>query len=327
MDIVLLLLGIGLAVYGAHFLVDGGSAIAKNYNIPTLVIGSTIVAFGTSMPEFTVNINSALHGNADLAFGNILGSNLFNICAIIGIVSLMSPIVVGNDAATKDLPMALIAAAVGGISGNQIYFDHIKYHELFMSNGLIMLFFFAIFMRYVYGEAASASSHHGKAVKHGVTKTDNGEAPHGMSKAVIYVVIGLAGLVFGGEFIVNGASGIAKSFGMSERVIGLVIVGPGTSFPELIASIAAARRRDVGMVLGNVLGSNIFNIFFTLGATALIMPIPLDLALNTAVIVNVGVTAMLVAYVALSKKRTLGRVMGGLLIAIYAVYIYYSLIS
>ena len=164
MDIILLLLGIGLAVYGAHFLVDGGSAIAKHYNIPTLVIGSTIVAFGTSMPEFTVNINSALHGSTDLALGNILGSNLFNICAVIGIVSLISPIVVGNDAASKDLPMALIAAAVVGICGNQIYFDQVKYHELFMSDGLVMLFFFAIFMRYVYGEAASASSHHGKAV-------------------------------------------------------------------------------------------------------------------------------------------------------------------
>ena len=170
MDIVLLLLGIGLAVYGAHFLVDGGSAIAKHYNIPTLVIGSTIVAFGTSMPEFTVNINSALNGNADLALGNILGSNLFNICVVIGIVTLISPIVVGKDAASKDLPMALIAAAIVGISGNQIYFDHIKYHELFMSNGLIMLFFFVIFMRYVYGEAAVASSHHSKAVKHGVAQ-------------------------------------------------------------------------------------------------------------------------------------------------------------
>jgi len=141
MDILLLLLGIGLAVYGAHFLVDGGSAIAKRFNIPSLVIGSTIVAFGTSMPEFTVNINSALNGNTDLAFGNILGSNLFNICAVIGIVSLITPMVVGQDAASKDLPMALIAAAVVGICGNQIYFDRINYHELFLSDGLIFLFF------------------------------------------------------------------------------------------------------------------------------------------------------------------------------------------
>jgi len=178
MDIVLLFAGIGLAVYGAHFLVDGGSAIAKRFNIPTLVIGSTIVAFGTSMPEFTVNINSALHGSADLAFGNILGSNLLNICAVIGIVSLISPIVIGNDAATKDLPMALIAAAVVGICGNEIYLDKINYHQLFLSDGLVMLFFFAIFMRYVYGEAAATSSHHVKAGKHGVTVTGGVEAPH-----------------------------------------------------------------------------------------------------------------------------------------------------
>lgn len=120
MDILFLLLGISLAVYGAHFLVEGGSAIAKRFNIPTLVIGSTIVAFGTSMPEFTVNINSAIHGNTDLALGNILGSNLFNICAIVGIVCLISPIVVGNDAVSKDLPMCLISAAAVGIYAGYI---------------------------------------------------------------------------------------------------------------------------------------------------------------------------------------------------------------
>ena len=127
-----------------------------------------------------------------------------------------------------------------------------------------------------------------------------------MSKAVLFVVIGLVGLVFGGEFIVDGASGIARSLGLAERVIGLVIVGPGTSFPELSASITAARRNDVGMVLGNVLGSNIFNVFFTLGATALIKPIPLDLALNKAIIINVAVTALLLVYVGLSKNKTFG---------------------
>ena len=135
------------------------------------------------------------------------------------------------------------------------------------------------------------------------------------------MLAGLAGLVFGGEFIVDGASGIAKSFNVADRVIGLLIVGPGTSVPELFASIAAARRMDVGMVLGNVLGSNIFNTFFTLGATALILPIPLDLALNTVVLVNIGVTALLVVYVNAVRKPVLGRSMGALLLAIYAGYI------
>lgn len=321
MDILLLLLGIAFAVYGAQLLVDGGSAIAKRFNIPSLVIGSTIVAFGTSMPEFTVNINSALQGNTELALGNILGSNLFNIGAIVGIVCLITPLAVGPDAVSKDLPMCLVSAAVIGICGNQIYLDHIKYHEIFLSDGLVFLFFFAIFMRYVYGEASSASSHHDKAKKCGLSGSGDGQAPHAMGKSILFVALGLLGLVFGGEFIVDGATGIAHGFGLSERVIGLVIVGPGTSFPELIASIVAALRKQVGMVIGNVLGSNIFNVFFTLGATALIKPVPLDLALNTVVIINIAVTALLVAYVLLSKKKTLGRPFGALLIAIYAGYI------
>jgi cation:H+ antiporter len=321
MDILLLLLGIAFAVYGAHLLVDGGSAIAKRFNIPSLVIGSTIVAFGTSMPEFTVNINSALQGNTDLALGNILGSNLFNIVAIVGIVCLITPLAVGQDAASKDLPMCLISAAVIGICGNQIYFDHIKYHEIFFSDGLVFLFFFFIFMRYVYGEASAASSHHEKAKTHGVSGSGEEQAPHAMGKSILFVLLGLLGLVFGGEFIVDGATGIACGFGLSERVIGLVIVGPGTSFPELIASIVAALRKQVGMVIGNVLGSNIFNVFFTLGATALFKPVPLDLALNTVVVINIGVTALITAYVVLSKNKTLGRPLGALLITIYTGYI------
>jgi cation:H+ antiporter len=245
----------------------------------------------------------------------------------VGIVCLITPIVVGSDAVSKDLPMCLISAAAVGICGNQIYFDHINYHELFLSDGLMFLFFFAIFMRYVYGEASAASSHQAKAAKHGLAISGDGEKPHAFSKSIAFVAVGLVGLVFGGEFIVDGASGIARSLGMQERVIGLVIVGPGTSFPELIASIAAARRKDVGMVLGNVLGSNIFNIFFTLGATAIIKPIPLDLALNTVVIINVAVTALLVVYAGLSKNKQLGRPMGALLVAIYAGYIVNSLMS
>lgn len=327
MDILTLLAGLAAAVYGAQFLVDGGSAIARRYNIPTIVIGSTIVAFGTSMPEFTVNINSALNGSADLALGNILGSNLFNIAAIVGIVCLLAPIKVGEDSIAKDLPMCLIAAMVVGIAGNELYFNKINYHEIFASDGLIFLFFLAIFMRYVYAEASSSSHHQNVAETSGMTGEGDSAAPHAMGKSVLYVVIGLVGLVAGGEFIVDGASGIARSLGLEERVIGLVIVGPGTSFPELIASIAAARRKDVGMVMGNVLGSNIINVFFTLGATALILPIPLDLALNTIVLVNIGVTALILAVVMMRKDRTLGRGMGALLVLMYLAYIIYSLMS
>jgi cation:H+ antiporter len=224
--------------------------------------------------------------------------------------------------------MCLIAAAAIGVAGNQIYFDHIDYHQLFASTGILFLFFFLIFMRYVYGEAAASDAHHVHAKTRGLAAdSGDGEQPHAMGKSILFVAIGLAGLVFGGEFIVDGASGIARSLGMAERVIGLVIVGPGTSFPELIASIAAARKKEVGMVIGNVLGSNIFNVFFTLGATAILKPIPLDLALNKVIVINILVTAALTIFVAVLRRRRLGRVTGALLVATYAGYIANALIS
>ena len=258
MDIILVLLGLVFAVYGAQLLVDGGSAVAKRFNIPTLVIGSTVVAFGTSMPEFTVNINSALNGNTELALGNILGSNLFNICAILGIVCLISPLAIQKDSASKDFPMCLIAALMVGVAGNQIYLDKINYHELMLSDGIVFLCFFVIFMNYIYKEAASGAAHHHAAGSSGTTIDAGEQKTHSALKSIIFIVLGLVGLVFGGEFIVDGASGVAKDFGLSNRVIGLLIVGPGTSFPELIASIVAARKGSADMVIGNVLGSNIF---------------------------------------------------------------------
>ena len=321
MDILTLVAGLVVAVFGAKYLVDGGSAIAKRYNIPTIVIGSTIVAFGTSMPELTVNVNSALNGNTDLALGNVLGSNLFNIAAIVGIVALLAPIKVSRELVANDLPMCLIAAVLVGVCGNEIFFDKIDYHQLFFSDGIVFLCFLAIFMRYVYSEAGASTSHHDIAQSQGVTSAEADAPPHAMGKSVLFVLIGLVGLVAGGEFIVDGASGVARNFGLTERVIGLAIVGPGTSFPELIASIAAARRKDVGMVMGNVLGSNIINIFFTLGVTSLILPIPLDLGLNTVVMVNIAVTALILGVLWMKKDSTLGRGMGALLLIIYVGYL------
>jgi cation:H+ antiporter len=328
MDILFVILGLVFAVYGAQFLVDGGVAVAKRFNIPTLVIGSTVVAFGTSMPEFTVNMHSAFSGNTDLALGNILGSNIFNICMIFGIVCLITPLAIKKDAASKDFPMCLIAAIIVGVAGNQLYLDKIKFHELMLSDGIVFLLFFAIFMYYIYDEAASGAAHQhaAGAGSSGSTEETGKEKTISPLKSIVYIVLGLAGLVFGGEFIVDGATGLAKNFGLSERVIGLLIVGPGTSFPELIASIVAARKGSADMVVGNVLGSNIFNIFFTLGATALIRPVPLDLALNMAVLFNIAVTFLLVIYVWFSRKKQLGRGIGVFLLLSYVGYIIHALV-
>jgi cation:H+ antiporter len=326
MDALSTLAGLVLAVLGAKILVDGGTAIAKQFGIPNVVIGATVVAFGTSMPEFTVNVHSALGGNTDLALGNILGSNMFNIAFIIGVSALITPLVVNRDSASKDLPMCLIAAVAIGIAGNQLYFDKINYHELLPSDGILFLFFFAITMYYTYQEAQGGATHKRTT---NTAKIDEKHAQQGLGtgRAIAYLVGGLVGLVLGGELIVDGAQGMAKSFGLSERVIGLAIVGPGTSFPELIASIVAARQGNAGMVIGNVLGSNIFNVFFTLGVTSLILPVPLDLQLNQIVIANAAVTALLVLWVTVLGRHTIGRVFGGVLVAAYVGYMVVSLLG
>jgi len=322
MDFLQIALGLGLAIVGANLLISGGVSVAKRFDIPDLVIGSTIVAMGTSMPELSVNIQSALVGNTDLALGNVIGSNIFNICVIIGVVAMLTPLAIPANAASKDFPMCLIAAIVVGVAGNELYFDSINYNEIMVSHGIIFLAFFYIFAHYTYEEAVEA---HTGARPAPPTEELSGEIMP-VWKAGLYILLGLAGLVYGGDFIVEGATGVAKSFGLSDRVIGLMIVGPGTSLPELIAGIVAALNRQVGMVIGNVLGSNIINIFFTLGITSLIMPVPLDLELNKSIIFNIAATALLVAFVWLGRaRRPIGRPFGAILLLGYAAYIASSL--
>lgn len=324
MDSLLLLLGVIFALVGAQFLVNGGVAIATRFGIPTLVVGAVIIGFGTSTPELTVNVASALSGNTDLALGNILGSNMFNLCVIIGVVALFSPITISRVSQQKDLPMCLISALMIGLAGNQLYLDRINYHEIMLSGGLTFLLFFYIYMKYVWAEAASGKAHHAAAEER-ITEDESAVKTLSTTRSLLYIVIGLAALVAGGECIVDGATGMARSFGMSERVIGLVIVGPGTSIPELVASIVAARKKQADMVIGNVLGSNIFNVFFTLGVTSLIRPIPLDLSLNIVIVINISITLLLTLYARFGRSKQFGPVIGFLLITAYVAYIVQSI--
>jgi cation:H+ antiporter len=327
MDILKILLGLGLATYGAKFLINGGASIARRFSISDLVIGSTIVAFGTSMPELSVNVQSALAGNTGLAMGNILGSNIFNICLIIGIADLIHPMRIVPSAVHKDFPMCLVAAIAVGVCGNELYFNGIDYHKLTPSNGIVFLLFFSIFAYYTYREAAAGVPVTSAAdpIPPPKTHDTSNSSEASTSKAVIYIILGLVALTYGGDFIVDGASGVAKRFGLSDRVVGLLIVGPGTSFPELITSIVAALNKKTDIVIGSVLGSNIINIFFTLGVTSLIMPVPLDLALNNAVLFNIAVTLLLMIVAFLKRGKPIGRFIGSLLCLSYASYIIVSL--
>lgn len=316
----LLIFAVILAVFSAKTLVTGAINIAKRFNIPEFIIGAFIIGFGTSLPEFTVNIQAALSGNTDLAIANVLGSNLFNTCVTLGLLGLSGQLLINNDVKIKDAPYNLIAAIMVAVCGNQLFLDHINYHQLMLSHAVIFLCFFSIYVYYTLLEVKQGVPHkkplhqaHHQAVK----AENNNETP----KAFIYVVLGLIGLVIGGELIVNSAEKIAHLAGLSNRLIGLLIVGPGTSVPELIASLVALRAKNTALIIGNIIGSNIFNIFFTLGITATIQPVPLDASLNQAVLFNVLAAALLALTFWLVPKEKISRITSALLLLIYGVYL------
>jgi cation:H+ antiporter len=321
-----LIFGVILAVLSAKYLVSGAITIAKKFSIPEFVIGTFIIGFGTSLPEFTVNIQAALSQNTELAISNVLGSNLFNTCITLGLVGLSGKLLISKDVKIKDTPYNLIAAIMIAVCGNQLFFDHIEYHQLMMSHAIIFLCFFAIYIYYTMLEVEGGSEH--KIPLHSQHQKDIKNTIH--IKAIIpfiQVVFGLIGLVFGGELIVKSAEQIAMLMGLSSKLLGLLIVGPGTSIPELIASIAALRAKSTALILGNVFGSNIFNIFFTLGITAMIQPVPLDTSLNQAVLFNILAAAFLTLTFWFSKAKSLSRLTAVFLIIIYIGYLYLAIIG
>jgi cation:H+ antiporter len=314
-----LIVAILLAVFSAKILVSGAISIAKRFAIPEFIIGAFIIGFGTSLPEFAVNIQAALDGNTDLAIANILGSNLFNTCVTLGLLGLTGQLVINSDVKIKDAPYNLIAAFMIAICGNQLYFDHINYHQIMMSHALIFLCFFAIYVYYTLLEVKQGAPHKKPLHKHHHQAMQNDNVTSNF-KPFLYVIAGLVGLVIGGELIVSSAEKIAQMLGLSNRLIGLLIVGPGTSMPELIASLVALRSKSTALILGNIIGSNIFNVFFTLGITATIQPVPLDFSLNQAVLFNVLAAALLTVTFWFVPKQKISRVTAVLLLLIYVVY-------
>lgn len=264
-DFLILLLGLGLILVGANWLTDGASALAKRFSISDLVIGLTIVAFGTSTPEFVVSLTAALEGSAELAIGNVVGSNIFNIFMILGVTSVVSPIVVGRSTMSKEIPLVILSSLVVYFCACDVSLDGAASSVISRVEGLLLLGFFAIFMGYTFSIAKNPATEDQPTT----VKT----MP--IWKSLVFIVGGLAGLIFGGQLFVDGASEIARGLGVSESVIGLTLVAAGTSLPELATSLVAALKKNAGIAIGNVVGSNIFNVFFILGASATISPLPL----------------------------------------------------
>lgn len=310
MDILLLIGGLLLILIGANGLTDGAASVAKRFRIPSIVIGLTIVAFGTSAPELTVSVSSALKGSADIAIGNVVGSNIFNTLMIVGCTALFAPIVITQNTLKKEIPLCILSSIVLLICANDILLDHAAQNVLSITDGLLLLCFFAIFLGYTFAIASNGKSEG--------ANEEIRQLP--MWRSVFYIIGGLAGLIFGGQWFVEGAGNIARSLGVSESVIGLTLVAGGTSLPELATSVVAALKKNPEIAIGNAIGSNLFNIFFVLGCSASITPLNLSGITNFDLLVLVGSGVLLWLFGLFFAKRTITRIEGSILILCYIAY-------
>ncbi len=304
---IFLIVGFILLIKGADFFVDGSSAVAKRLKVPALIIGMTIVAMGTSLPETSVSVSASVLGKNDLAISNAVGSNIFNLMVVCGVCAVLCPMAIGKETIKKDLPFSIIVAgvllALGAVTGTVMRWG-----------GIILLALFAFFL---YMMISSAK----KARDAGELTEEDEYKIMPVWKCLAFIIGGAAAIAVGGKMVVDGASDIARAFGMSDNLIGMTIVALGTSLPELVTSIVAARKGEVDMALGNVVGSNIFNILFVLGIASTISPISFTMqnTIDTAVLI---VMSLLVLIMCLPKKK-LFRWHGALMLAVYAGYTTY----
>lgn len=310
MDILLLIGGLVLILAGANVLTDGSASIAKRFRIPNIVIGLTIVAFGTSAPELTVSVSSALKGSADIAIGNVVGSNIFNTLMIVGCTALFAPIVITKNTLRKEIPLCILSSVVLLICANDVFLDHSSRNVLNTTDGLLLLCFFVIFLGYTFAISSNAGNEgHEEEIR---------QLP--VWRSIVYILGGLAALIFGGQWFVESASNIARHLGVSESVIGLTLVAGGTSLPELATSIVAALKKNSEIAIGNVIGSNLFNIFFVLGCSASITPLGLNGITNFDLLMLVGSGVLLWLFGLFFAKRTITRIEGSILVLCYVAY-------
>lgn len=316
LTILLFVAGLAVILYGANLLTDGASALARRFNISELVIGLTIVALGTSLPELVISLGAALQGSPGISLGNVIGSNIFNGMLILGVTALIFPVTFNNKMLTREIPFNLLAAIVLTLlAGSMIYAGSGEGEYITRNGGMILLCFLAIFIRYTFSIAKDDST--------------NEESGPQMStlKITLSIIGGLAGLILGGKLFVNAATEIATAAGLSEAIIGITIVSAGSSLPELAVSVSAARKKNVGIALGNVLGSNILNIFLILGCTATICPIELSQFNYVDFYTLIGSAILIYIVGKFGGKATITRAEGALLVCCYIAYTIYLIMN
>jgi cation:H+ antiporter len=309
---ILFVLGFIFLIKGADMLVTGGSSIAKRYNISDMVVGLTIVSFGTSLPELIINIMSSAQGQSELAIGNVFGSNVANLMLIIGVTAVICPLPIKRNTILTEIPFSLIATLLVGFLANAVLFGDKTSLYISRFDGGILLFFFVLFMAYIYNIAKTNKDE---------PIEEEEEPMMSIPKSVLYMVLGGAGLFLGGKWVVDGAVSIAQSFGLSESFIGLTVVAIGTSLPELVTSAMAAFRKNIDIAIGNVIGSNIFNLLWILGISAVINPLPFNVVSNSDIMVMIFASTLLVIVIPIGKKNTIDRWNGILFLLIYVSYI------
>ncbi len=314
---IIFLLGIVLLMLGAHWLVDGGSALGKRLNIPDIVIGLTIVSIGTSAPEMVVSVIASAKGATDLAIANVVGSNIFNTLVIIGLAAAIYPIRVGKETLRWELPLSMFASVVLLLLARDYIPTGGKVLSIVRLDGIIFLVLFLGFLYYTYRSARNNQRNDLEDIKQ-----------YGMGRSVLLILTGLVFLYAGGRMSVNGAIEIAQKLGVSEKMIGVTVVAVATSLPELITSAVAALKRNSDIAIGNALGSNIFNIFFVLGISALIHPLPFQVNMLPDLYLCILTNLIIILFIRLHKSslRRITRPEGFILIGLYFAYIIYAII-
>ena len=302
LQFLLLAVGFVMLVKGADWFVDGASGIAEKFRIPPLIIGLTIVAMGTSAPEAAVSITATLKGTADITVGNIVGSNILNVLVILGLSAVITPLAVGKSTVRYELPFLIgitVLLLLLGLDGT-----------VSLTDGLILLLFFALYLAYLFVMA-----------KKGMAEIEESDKHLKLWQALLATAVGLALVIYGSDLTVDAASAIARMLGLSERFIGLTIVALGTSLPELVTSVTAARKGSADIAIGNIVGSNVFNILFVVGLSSLVRPVPF--AVNFRVDLLVALAAVVFLLLVSFRKRKLSRVDGAIMLAGYAAYFVY----
>lgn len=303
----LLIFGLALLIKSADWLVSGASALAKKYNVSDLAIGLTVVAFGTSAPELVVNVIASSQNLNDIVYGNIIGSNIANLFLILGITGLIYPLIVQSSTIWKEIPLSLLAVVLLFLFSNNFFFGGLL--ELSRFDGLVLILMFALFMYYVFRQLK--------------TDTSTIEVPAKKMtawKTWLFILIGLAGLVLGGRWVVNNAVDIATVLGVSEKIIGFTIVAIGTSLPELATSVVAALKKNTNIAVGNIIGSNIFNIFLIIAVSSLVREVQFNTIFNTDMYLLAGGTAFLFIAMFTGGKKKLDRWEAGILLLVYLGY-------